>query len=70
MKTTISLILVAMYFLPIQTEAKVPYNSDWCDSMYNQLWFSEVPPTIQKECKSRFTFLTNSIKRQLPQYAN
>lgn len=70
MKTTISLILALMYFLPIQTEAKVPYNSDYCDAMYNELWFKEVPPTIQKECKNRFTFLTNSIKRQLPQYVN
>lgn len=68
MKTTISLILALMYFLPAQIHWSIPYNSDWCDSMYNQLWFSEVPNTIQKECKNRFTFLTNSIKRQLPQY--
>ena len=42
MKTTISLILALMYFLPIQTEAKVPYNSQFCDLIWNANFEMEV----------------------------
>ena len=59
MKTTISLILALMYFLPIQTEAKVPYNSDFCDKIWNANFEMEVDGEFG-ECKNRFKWLINN----------
>lgn len=67
MKVIISIAILAMYFLPVQTEAKAPFNSDFCDKIFSSSFFMEVSGDFT-ECKNRFTFLTNSIKRQLPQY--
>ena len=40
-------------------------NNDWCDRMFEELWFQEVPPSIQKECGNRFKYNTNVIKSQM-----
>ena len=60
MKTTISLILALMYFLPIQTEAKVPYNSDFCDKIWSANFEMQVDGEFP-ECKNRFKWNSNRI---------
>lgn len=60
MKTTISIMLVAMYFLPIQAEAKVPYNSQFCDLIFSASFEMQVDWEF-KECKSRFKYQVNKM---------
>lgn len=61
MKTTISIMLVAMYFLPIQAEAKVPYNSQFCDLIFSASFEMQVDGEFP-ECKNRFSWNVNRIK--------
>lgn len=38
-------------------------NNDWCDAMYSELMFKEVPASIHAECGNRFIYNTNKEKR-------
>lgn len=55
-------VLTSFVYVPA-TDARTPINTDWCDAMFNALWFQEVPPTIQSECGPRFQWNVNRIKR-------
>jgi hypothetical protein len=66
-------IAVAMFLfilgiiIPIDSQASnIPYNSDYCDAMYSELFFQEVPHTIQKECWRYFHWKTQRIIRNHP----
>lgn len=59
MKQILILILVAMYFLPVQTEAKVPYNSDFCDKIWSANFEMQVDGDFL-ECNNRFKWLINN----------
>lgn len=61
MKTTISIILVAMYFLPIQLFGYVPYNTDFCDMIFAANFEMQVDGEFP-ECKNRFYWNVNRIK--------
>lgn len=40
-------------------------DNNWCDAMYSELYFQEVPSTIQSECGNRFIWNQNKIKQSL-----
>ena len=65
---TLILVLTSLVYVPT-TDAARAYNTDWCDLMYSELHFQEVPPTIHAECKSRFQWNINRDKRSMRAYA-
>jgi len=60
MKAILLLAIFLFSLLPIQIHGAI--NTDWCDKMYDELFFKEVPDTIQKECSNRFIWNVNREK--------
>lgn len=61
MKQILILTLIAMYFMPANVEAKVPYNSQFCDLIFSANFEMQVDWEF-KECKNRFSWNVNRIK--------
>lgn len=57
---------LTLIFIP-DSQAK---NNDYCDIMYEALFFQEVPASIHTECSNRFIYNTNKIKRSHPLNSN
>jgi len=64
----IILVLTSFVYVPTTDAARL-INHDWCDLMYSELHFQEVPPTIHAECKSRFQWNINREKASMREYA-
>lgn len=41
----------------------INHGSAWCDWWFGELWFQEVPSTIEHECRPRFSFNVAQINR-------
>ena len=59
--STIALFSTSLLFVP-DTQAK---NHDYCNKMFDSLFFQDVPATIHAECKNRFVYNTNQIKASM-----
>lgn len=62
-------ILTSLVYVPT-TDARKAIHLDWCDIMYSELHFQEVPPSIYTECKSRFQWNINRDKASMREFAH
>lgn len=63
-----ALILTSLVYVSIPS-AEAQTNHDWCDIMYSEHFFKEVPDTIYNECKSRFQWNINRDKTSMRAYS-
>lgn len=55
-------------YVPSFSPSQRTIHHNYCDKIFNESFFQEVSPELNKLCRNRFIFLTNQIKVQLPKY--